>query len=162
MWKHKIISIRLYYLKSYWIMSFSNPLIMKLLHTSDPICILICWIQSHIGVSGNERADTADKSVLDLDPNKFMIPNTDLKLEIKSSGLIALIISSSKSNPHRETGDQRSENPGRNNFQFKESSYLTQKGTLFLQKKNLLKFDSILLAQSARAIEYTDWISGDR
>ena len=36
-------------------------------------------INFHIGVRGNERADSAAKSVLDLTPDKSRIPYTDLK-----------------------------------------------------------------------------------
>ena len=41
--------------------------------------IIICWTLSHIGVRGNERADLAAKSVLDLIPGKSRIPYTDMK-----------------------------------------------------------------------------------
>ncbi len=39
-------------------------------------------LTSLFGVSGNERADSAAKSVLYLSPDKFRIPNTDLKPKI--------------------------------------------------------------------------------
>ena len=62
---------------------FQNPLIIKLLSRLDSMSyskeIIICWTPSHIGVRGNERADLAAKSALDLTPNKSRIPYTDLK-----------------------------------------------------------------------------------
>jgi len=63
-----------------------DPLIIKLLNRLDSMSnskeIIICWIPSHIGVRGNERADSAAKSALDLIPDKFQIPYTDLKPKI--------------------------------------------------------------------------------
>ena len=62
---------------------FQNPLIIELLSRLDSMSnrkeIIICWTLSHIGVRGNERADSAAKSALDLTPDKSRIPYTDLK-----------------------------------------------------------------------------------
>ena len=59
-----------------------NPLIVKLLSRLDSMSshkeIVLCWILSHIGVSGNERADSAAKSALD----NISILYTDLKPQI--------------------------------------------------------------------------------
>ena len=63
-----------------------NPLIIKLLSRLDSMSnrkeIVICWVPSHIGVRGNERANSAAKSALDLTLDNFRIPYTDLKPKI--------------------------------------------------------------------------------
>ena len=60
-----------------------NPLIVKLLSRLDSMSshkkIILCWIPSHIRVRGNERADSAAKSALDLSPKVISIPYTNLK-----------------------------------------------------------------------------------
>ena len=83
--KHKkfIFSDSLSILLSLRNKKFQNPLIIKLLSRLDSMSnrkeIIICWTPCHIGVRGNERADSAAKSTLDLTPDKSRIPYTDLK-----------------------------------------------------------------------------------
>ena len=63
------------------------PLIIKLLYrlysTSNKE-IIFSWIPSHIRVRGNYRADASAKSALDLTPDKYNIPYTDLKPKINN------------------------------------------------------------------------------
>ena len=59
-----------------------NPLIVKLLSRLDSMSshkkIILCWIPSHIGMSRNERADSAAELALDLSPEVISIPYTNL------------------------------------------------------------------------------------
>ena len=44
--------------------------------------IMFCWVLSHIGISGNEKAVSIVKSALDMHRVKDGIPNTDFKHHI--------------------------------------------------------------------------------
>ena len=39
--------------------------------------IILCWLPSHTGIKGNEKADIAARSALLLPPSNFKLPNTD-------------------------------------------------------------------------------------
>ena len=89
--KHKIFSIFSDSLSV--LLSLNNkkkhvhPLIIKLLwrlHSTSNKEIVLCWIQSQIGVRGNHRADTAAKSTFDLTHDKNNIRNYDLKPKINN------------------------------------------------------------------------------
>ena len=88
--KHKkfiIFSDSLSVLLSSNIKKLGHALIIKLLcrlHSTSKKEIIFCWISSHIGVGGNHRTDAAAKSALDLIPDKYNIPYTDLKPKINN------------------------------------------------------------------------------
>jgi len=46
--------------------------------TNSGKTIVMCWIPSHVNVSGNERADTAAKSALSLPITSMKIPAGEL------------------------------------------------------------------------------------
>ena len=59
-----------------------NTLILKFLQTYTRLLrkrkvVVLCWIPSHIGIDGNEKADEEAKSSLDLDIRPLKIPFTD-------------------------------------------------------------------------------------
>ena len=115
--KFIIFSDSLFVLTSLKNKKLENPLIVKLLSRLDSMSshkkIILCWIPSHIGMRGNERADSAPKLALDLSSEVISIPYSDLKLTINSftqnsnnDGTITSIINSSKFSPPWENEDQ--------------------------------------------------------
>ncbi len=63
--------------------NLSNPLIKQLLIKHHNISvsknIVFCWLPSHSGIHGNEEADKAAKSALNLNEAKMKLPFTDFK-----------------------------------------------------------------------------------
>ena len=59
-----------------------NPLVQDILlrfHNMSSKHIIRCWLPSHTGIKGNEKADIAAKSALLLPPSNFKLPYTDFK-----------------------------------------------------------------------------------
>ena len=66
---------------------FDNPLIIEILckfeNLSNDNDVQICWVPSHTGIGGNNQADKAARSTLNLTTEKkFKIPYTDFKMKI--------------------------------------------------------------------------------
>jgi hypothetical protein len=64
-----------------------NPLIQQAIEEYTVLfasnkTILFCWIPSHIGIRGNEKADAAAKLALTLQITDFKIPYSDFKMYI--------------------------------------------------------------------------------
>ena len=59
-----------------------NPLVQDILlrfHSMSSKHIILCWLPSHTGIKGNEKAGIAVKSALLLPPSNFKLPYTDFK-----------------------------------------------------------------------------------
>ena len=57
-----------------------NPLVQGILlrfHNMSSKHIILCWLPSHTGIKGNEKADVAARSALLLPPSNFKLPYTD-------------------------------------------------------------------------------------
>ena len=63
-----------------------NPIIAVLLEKISKLCetkqIYFCWLPSHIGIAGNEKADKAAKSALNEDILPLKVPYTDFRHQI--------------------------------------------------------------------------------
>ena len=62
--------------------NLDNPLVQDILlryHNMSSKHIILCWLPSHTGIKGNEKADIAAKSALLLPPSNFKLPYTDFK-----------------------------------------------------------------------------------
>ena len=60
-----------------------NPLLLDILLKHNDLAelnnIVFCWLPSHVGIKGNEKADIAAKSALALHISDLKIPYTDIK-----------------------------------------------------------------------------------
>ena len=59
-----------------------NPLVQDILlrfHIMSSKHLILCWLSSHTGNKGNEKADIAAKSAMLLPPSNFKIPYSDFK-----------------------------------------------------------------------------------
>ena len=65
-----------------------NPLLLDVLLKHNELAelnrIVFCWLPSHVGIKGNEKADIAAKSVLTLNISDLTIPFTDFKPSINT------------------------------------------------------------------------------
>jgi len=63
--------------------NLENPILKNILIRNNELSvnhnIIYCWLPSHIGIKGNEKADRAAKRALTLGPSDFKIPYTDFK-----------------------------------------------------------------------------------
>jgi ribonuclease HI len=67
----------------------NHPLLMEVLSKLTQLHlyqfdIVFCWVPSHVGLSGNEKADSAAKQALNFPLRPYLIPHTDFRQDIFS------------------------------------------------------------------------------
>ena len=67
-------------------MKLDNPNIFDIVMLHHEVVrsniVIFCWIPSHIGIAGNEKADEAAKETVNLEPSNVLIPHTDFRPNI--------------------------------------------------------------------------------
>ena len=83
-----IFSDSLFVLQSLHNRHIENPLLLDVLLKHNELAelnrIVFCWLPSHVGIKGNEKADIAAKSALTLNISDPKIPFTDFKPSINA------------------------------------------------------------------------------
>ena len=69
-------------------MNIDHPFILSILTNYHQVVqkgkrVQFCWVPSHIGIHGNNKADMAAKSALQFEVTTFKFPYTDLKSFVK-------------------------------------------------------------------------------
>ena len=82
--KYIVFTDSLSYLQALHHMKLEHPLIGMGIRKSVVLniaqnVIVFCWVPSHTGIKGNEKADSAAKSALGLPPAKVGVPYSDFK-----------------------------------------------------------------------------------
>jgi ribonuclease HI len=82
--KHIIFSDSLSSLQSLCNSKCKNPLVQKIVSKYSSLSsqgkdIIFCWLPSHVGISGNEKADSAAKAALGLPISDLKFPHSDFK-----------------------------------------------------------------------------------
>ena len=81
-----IITDSLSSLKALKSQKLNNPIVSNILHMCHYLSgrkdIVLCWVPSHIGIQGNERADVSAKTALDKTKQFYYIPYNDFKYNI--------------------------------------------------------------------------------
>ena len=69
-------------------LKLDNPTVQKVLLKYNSVSVsntvFFCWLPSHVGIRGNDQADSAAKAALTLNVSPFKLPFTDFKGHINS------------------------------------------------------------------------------